>query len=57
MRPEAPGVWAMDSMPNFAIIGNCRLGNGQGNGRNPYPGRPPITGLMVVSSPQSNVIT
>ena len=30
MRPEAPGVWAKDSIPNFAIIGNCRLGNGQG---------------------------
>ena len=30
MRPEAPGLWAKDLIPNFAIIVNCRLGNGQG---------------------------
>ena len=30
MRPEAPVVWAKDSIPNFAIIRNCRFGNGQG---------------------------
>ena len=30
MRPEAPGVWAKDFIPNFSIIGNCKLGNGQG---------------------------
>ena len=29
MRPESPGVWAKDLISNFAIIGNCRLGNGQ----------------------------
>ena len=29
MRPEAPEVWAKDLILNFAIIGNCRLGNGQ----------------------------
>ena len=27
-----PGVRAKDSIPNFAIIGNCRFGNGQGVG-------------------------
>ena len=31
MRPEARGVWAKDLIPNFSIIGNCRLGNGQGH--------------------------
>ena len=30
MRTEAPGLWAKDLVPNFAIIVNCRLGNGQG---------------------------
>ena len=29
IRREAPGVWAKDLIPNFAIIGNCRLRNGQ----------------------------
>ena len=28
--PEAPGVQAKDSIPNFAIIGNCRLGESAG---------------------------
>ena len=58
---EAPGVWAKDLIPNFAIIGNCRLGNGQGchslegpgRGWKPYPGALPTTGLLVVWRPQS----
>ena len=29
MRPEAPGVLEKDLILSFAIIGNCRLGNGQ----------------------------
>ena len=29
IRPEAPGVWAKDSIPNIAIIGNCTLGKVQ----------------------------
>ena len=49
MRPDAPGVWANDLIPNFAIIGNCRLGNSryslEGPERrwNPYPGAPTTT--------------
>ena len=31
MRPEAPGVRAKHLLPNFAIIGNCRLGDGHGD--------------------------
>ena len=27
IRPEAPGVRAKELIPNFTIIGNCRLGN------------------------------
>ena len=30
MGLEAPRARAKDLIPNFAIIGNCRLGNGQG---------------------------
>ena len=30
IRPEVPGVRAKDLIPNLAIIGNSRLGNGQG---------------------------
>ena len=65
MRPEYPGVWAKDLIPNFAIIGNSRLGKGQG--RNSLEGSgggggrektipiwtPPTTGLLVVSGPHS----
>ena len=29
IRPEATGVWAKDSIPNFAIIGNDGLGKVQ----------------------------
>ena len=39
MRPEALGMWVKDLIPNFAIIGNCRLvkyhsleGPGRGGG-------------------------
>ena len=31
IRLETPGVRAKFLIPNFAIIGNCRLGNGQGH--------------------------
>ena len=58
MRPEAPGVWAKEWIP---IIGNCRLGNGQGchsmegpgRGWNPYPGASPTTGLLVAGDPST----
>ena len=40
IRLEAPGVRAKDSIPNFALIRNCRLGNGQGRLR-PEPGGKP----------------
>ena len=60
IRPEAPGVWAKDLIPNFAIIGKCRLGNGAGSslpggsgrGWNPNPGAPPTMRLLVVLRPQ-----
>ena len=39
MRPEAPGVLAKDSIPNYAIIGNCRIGNGHGRHSLEGPGR------------------
>ena len=61
IRPEAQEVRAKDWIPNFAIIRNCSLGNGQGRhslegpgmGWNPYPGAPPTTGLLTVGRPQS----
>ena len=39
IRPEAPGVQAKDLISNFAIIGNCRFGNGQGRHSLEGPGR------------------
>ena len=46
---------------NSAIMGNCRLGNGQGRhslegpgrGWNPYPGAQTTTGLLVAGDPSS----
>ena len=45
-----------DLISNFAIVGNCRLRNGQGrqslegpgSGLNPYTGTPPTMGLLTV---------
>ena len=41
IRPDTPGVWAKDWIPNFAIscIGNCRLRNGQDHHSLEGPGR------------------
>ena len=58
-RPKPLRVRVKDWIPNFAIIGNSRIRNGQGRhslegpgrGLNPYPGTPTITGLLVVGRP------
>ena len=39
IRPDAPGVWAKDLIPNFAIIENRKLGNGQCRHSLECPGR------------------
>ena len=65
MRPEAPGVWAEDLIPNFAIIGNYRLGDGQGcyflegpgMGWNPYRGAQPTTWLVLLSPQSKNSLS
>ena len=61
VRIKAPGVRAMNLIPNSAVIGNCRLRNrqghhsmeGPGRGWNPYPGASPTTELLTVGRPQS----
>ena len=39
IRLESPEVRTKDLIPNFAIIGNYRLGNGQGRHSLKGPGR------------------
>ena len=63
--PEAPGVRAKDWIPNFAIIGNCGLGEsagvshlkapsagGGGGGWNPSQVAP-TTGSLILVPPQT----